>query len=79
MIIPVHWIKKTSKTKNQYLFFLKNIELFTQGCFVASLLEIGLVVMEKIILKIVNISSLCRCYLPLENKLKSSLPQEVLC
>ena len=41
---------------------------FTQGQFMSSLIEICPVVMEKILFKFVNVFSLFRNYLPLENK-----------
>ena len=52
MIIPVHWIKKAKISisafceKDEPLFLKKKIP-FTQECYVPSLVEIVLVVLEK--------------------------------
>ena len=59
---------------------------FTKGCFVSSLVEIGLVVLEKKIIKFCQCIFVIHNYLPLEkgralhlNKLDSPSPKDALC
>ena len=59
--------------------------LFNQGCFVPSLVKIGPVVLEKNILKVVNLFSLIPNYLPFGkgvalhlHKLESPSPRDIL-
>ena len=59
---------------------------FIHGCFVPSLVEIGLVVLEKRIFIFINVFSLFRSYLPLEkdralhlNKLEFPSPKDAFC
>ena len=68
------------------LFFLNKQILFTPGCFLPSLVEIGPLVLEKVILNFINVFSLFCNYLPLEkgralhlNKLESPSPRDTLC
>ena len=72
--------------KGGALYLNNLIYPFTQGWFVPSLIEIGPVVVEKKILKFVNVFSLFRNYLPLEkgtalhlNKLEFRSPKDALC
>ena len=72
--------------KGRYPSFVQTWILFTQGCFVPSLVEIGPVVLEKKIFKLCLCILLIRNYLPLENggnlhlnKLESPSPRDALC
>ena len=67
-------------------FIWMNLNPFSQGCFVPSLVEIGPGVLEKKILNFVNVFSLFDNYLLLEkggvlhlNKLESPSPKDALC
>ena len=88
----ITWIKRRKKTLLSFWelngsSFQQNWIPFTQGCFVPSLFEIGLVVQEKKIFffNFVNVFSLFHNCLPLEkgealhkNKFESPLPKAAL-
>ena len=84
-----HYFIINTSWKRARPFIWTNLIIFTKGCFVTSLVEIGPVVLEIKILKFrqcIFTISLFRNYLPLEkggalhlNKLESPSPKDALC